>query len=152
MKRAFVALSFFVAVAALAQDPAEFGRASAGTIEGMVKRSSGLSGSLSLSMSQGRGPGYSGTFGGTLVPDKAWFFASAMRTPSITQTFGFVPTTTLTPARAIDANAIAQVGDRQSLNASFGTMTTLPKTFLSMHYTGIISPNAFFSASVSQTK
>ena len=152
MKRLALILSLTFAVAALAQDPAEFGRVSAGTIEGMVKRPSGLSGSLSLSMSQGRGAGYGGTFGGTIIPDKAWFFASAMRTPSITRTFGFVPATTLTPVRAIDANAIAQIGDRQNLNASFGTMTTLPKNFLSMHYTGIISPNAFFSATVSQTK
>lgn len=155
MKRAALLLSFLFAAAAFAQsadNPAIFGTASAGTtIDAIAKRSSGLSGSLSISASSGAqsGQGYGATLGGTIVPDKAWFFASALRTPSITQTFGFMPATTV---RAIDANAIAQIGDRQTLNTNFATTTTLPKNFLSMHYTGIISPNAFFTANVSQTR
>ena len=159
MKRAAFALSFLFAVAAMAQDPAEYGRASAGTIEGMAKHSSGLSGSLSLSTSGSNNAlGYGATLGGTIIPDKAWFFASALRAPSLTQSFGFSPVAT--PARAIDANAIAQLGDRQNLAASFSDTRTpdemfsssVPRNFLSLHYTGIISPNAFFTASVSHTK
>ena len=137
-----------VAVAASAQDatPAEFGRASGGALELMAKRPSRLSGSLGLTLSGSAGA----TLGGTLIPDRLWFFGTAEHTR--------------TAQRMLDARAISQLGDRQSLNASLAAaarqpaitsstpLVTLPSSFLSLHYTAIVSSNSFFDISVSQRR
>src|SRR5712692_8441732 len=77
-------LTGFVTAAAFAQSSAEFGRASGGQIELGVKAPTQFFGSLGLTMSQSKG--YGATFGGSLVKDRMWFFATAdhnqMRFPS----------------------------------------------------------------------
>jgi hypothetical protein len=139
----------------------EYGRASGGEIATMVKVPSGFSASLQMEFPFLAGNGVKrtgGTFGGTLVKDRVWFFASAekMNVPTFATTAG--PITN----GAGGANLTALLGDRQSLNAIAGggratvtpllstTPLTLPSSFLNLHYTGIISSNAFFTASVSR--
>jgi hypothetical protein len=64
-------------------------------------------------------------------------------------------------ARAMNAKFDAQIGSRQSLTASYaaardfslstsGMTTQIPSSFLSLHYTGVVTPNMFFTANVSQ--
>ena len=47
----------------------------------------------------------------------------------------------------LTSNLAASLGDRNSLGASF--RTTIPSSFLSLRYTGIVSSNMFFTAKVS---
>src|SRR4051794_5597944 len=61
-------------VAASAQ---EFDRASGGELRMVAKQPSTLSGSLGFRL--GSGKGFEGSVGGTLIADRMWFFASAMR-------------------------------------------------------------------------
>jgi hypothetical protein len=169
IRRTFVtlALSLTFAATAFAQtaDPsAEFGRASGGDIDLITKRPQQLSGSLGISTSRSgssRLP-FDATLGGTLVKDRVWFFASSSRNDSVLGT----------PFRSTDAKLNANLGDRQALAASFistnqSAMTTspsfsmtanpnlslsMPTSFLSLHYTGIVSPNTFVTASFSELK
>ncbi len=147
MKRLALAvfLSQLFAAAAFAQSAGEFGQASGGSIDTITKHSSRLSGSLSLSA--GVGKGYDATLGGTLVPDRVWFFASAAKNDSF---FG--------PRRMTDTEMTANLGDRQNLAAAFAstrtqstfTPGTIPSSFLSLHYTGIVTNNMFVTASFSE--
>ena len=109
MKRV-LALVFLIAPAVFAQ---EFGRASAGTLDMTSKQPMPFSGSLSFNSSRGLG----GTFGGTVVKDRVWFFGSAERM-----------TTT-----------------KSDINVS-----ALPKSFLSLHSTSVLSPSSFVKVDVSQ--
>lgn len=178
-KRVVAALfvSNLIAAAAFAQSastlaPDEFGRVSGGEINVITKSPSRLSGSFSLSASHSQSPlalgtakGLDASIGGTLVQDRVWFFASAQHTDGLSSRFAnALPQSALPssmPSRNVSANANATIGDRQTLSAMFsnakdsalttsGTVATLPSTFMSLHYTGVISPNAFFSASVSR--
>jgi len=152
-----LALTSFITAAALAQSSAEFGRVSGGQIDLAIKAPSQFSGSLGLTMSRSNGgsalrsglSGYGATFGGTVVKDRLWFFATAdhnaMRFPS---TVASIP--------RFSGNVLADLGNRYSLGASFRTQrnimpTTIPSSFLSLRYTGIVSSNMFVTATVSQT-
>ena len=164
-KRAAAALlMLFLATAAFAQSAStEFGRMSGGAIELMTKHSRPFSGSLALTTSRSQLSFGSGgaTLGGTLVPDRIWFFASAEKSePTFASQYGVDQAI----SRTTDAKMIAQLGDRQNLAASFAAVrqsgvTTgpiltapIPSSFLSLHYTGIVSNNMFFTASFSELK
>lgn len=177
-KRVVAALfSTLIAAAALAQSAAtpsadEFGRASGGEINVLTKSPSRLSGSFSISAGHSSSPyapgntrGLEATAGGTLVQDRVWFFASAQHTDGLSSRFASALPQAALPAqastRAVSANATANIGDRQTLAAMFsssnsgafttaGTVAPLPSSFLSLHYTGVISPNAFFTFSASR--
>jgi hypothetical protein len=152
-----LALTSLITAAAFAQSSAEFGRASGGQLDLAIKAPSQFSGSLGMTMSRSNGAsvlgnglsGYGATFGGTVIKDRLWFFATAdhntMRFPS---TVAAVP--------RFNGIATADLGSRNSLGASFLTQrsvvpTTIPSSFLSLHYTGIVSSNMFMTATVSQT-
>ena len=135
-----LAVTSLITATAFAQSSAEFGRASGGQLDLAVKAPSHFSGSLGLRTALNNGlRGYGATFGGTLVKDRLWFFATAdhneMRFPSTVR---------------------ANLGDRNSLGASFRTQrnvmpATIPSSFLSLRYTGIVSSNMFVTATMSQT-
>ena len=136
-----LALTSCITATAFAQSSAEFGRASGGQLDLVVKAPSRFSGSLGLRTALSNGlRGYGATFGGTVVKDRVWFFATAdhneMRFPSTVR---------------------ANLGDRRnSLGASFRTQknvmpATIPSSFLSLRYTGIVSSNMFVTATMSQT-
>ena len=138
-------LSLLLATSAFAQTDLT---GSGGTISVIPKATNQFSGSLSLSV--GNGPGYGGTFGGAIVPDKMWFFASAERVQ---------PLVTNSVTKAFDVKSMAQIGDRQNLAASFVqssptafTNISLPTNFLSLHYTSLISNNMVVSASISRER
>ena len=128
MRRPLLAiLLMLVSGVCFAQSSDEFGRASAGLIELSTKGPQRFSGSLGLTTSRG----YGATFGGTIVNDRMWFFGTAQRNQMR------VP--------QIDTNWNAALGSRNSFVAT----TTIPSSFLSLHYTGIVSSNMFFTAKVS---
>ncbi|MDQ6769717.1 MAG: hypothetical protein M3Z54_06990 [Gemmatimonadota bacterium] len=144
-RRPLLALLFILITSGVsfAQSSDEFGRGSGGILELSVKGPSRMSGSLGLTTSRGGLRGYGATFGGTIVNDRLWFFGMAERNQ------------TRVPAPQIDANWNALLGSRSDLAASIrngaaaGTMT-VPSSFLSLHYTGIVSSNMFFTATVSR--
>ena len=158
-KRAAILIVFaqLAAGVALAQ---EYDRTSGGQLNLFTKQPNNISGSLDISLSRsalfGSNPkGYEATLGGTIVPDRLWFFGSVQRNDAMRFT-AVLPQVDTLPATygKLDAN----LGDRQSLNAiairsqlSTPTMSLVPASFLSMHYTGIISSNSFFTANVSQS-
>jgi hypothetical protein len=162
-KRAAVALLLaqLIALTALAQ---EFGSASGGQIELLPKHSNRLSGSLGISFSRSQFPfasggskGYEATFGGTLAEDRMWFFGSVLRNEGLQ--FAAAPRVASTPvaSSAEYGRVNAQIGDRNNLAALFAAGKTpstfsigqqSPSSFLSLHYTGIVSSNMFFTASV----
>jgi hypothetical protein len=121
MKRV-LALVILLTPAAFAQT-AEFGRASSGMLDMTAKQTMPFSGSLSFTSSRGLG----GTFGGTVVKDRVWFFGSAERNKS------FVATALPTAKSEFNVSA-------------------LPKSFLSLHSTSVLSPNSFVTVDVSQTR
>lgn len=169
-------LSHALAIAAFAQSSevvppsSEFGRASAGEISAITKHPGTLSGSFSLSASKsqmpfgGNGRGLDATLGGTLVQDRVWFFASAQHDTSFfsPQLDYAAPAAEMPSSRAINSKVTASIGDRQSLAASFAssrnaTSTTagplsLPSSFMTMHYTALVSDNMSFTATLSQSK
>ena len=130
MKRAAVLfiLSQLFAVAIFAQ---EYGRASGGDIDLITKHPQAFSGALGLTA--GAGKGFDLALGGTLMKDRVWFFATGERNLK-PQTF---------------TKFDAQLGDRQNVAASY---VTLPSSFLSLHYTGIVSSNMFVTGSFSELK
>ena len=132
--RLSILLSIFLAAAAFGQT-AEYARSSAADLDMTTKHPSAFDGSFSLSTSRSLGA----TFGGTLVKDRVWFFASGERDDSLVRTA--VPMT------------------RTDLNASFGKVSSqltaapqfsvaLPKDFLSLHSTTVLSPSSFLSIDV----
>ena len=132
-RRLALALSLtMIAGAAFAQSADEFGRASAGLIELSTKSPSRFDGSLSATTSRGFGA----SFGGPVVKDRMWFFGTAQR----------MPTTQITQ---VQTNWQAALGDRNAFTATTSRSTTIPSSFLSLHYTGIVSSNMFFTAKVS---
>jgi hypothetical protein len=87
---------------ASAQSFAEFGRASSGSIDAKAKASNQFSGSLTLTHGSG-GQRYEGSAGGTLLNDRAWFFASASVAPQMKFSSMTLP--------ALDVKATAQPVD-----------------------------------------
>jgi len=134
MKSIYALVLVFLAAGVFAQT-AEYGQASAGALDMTAKRSAPFSGSLAFSSARGQGLGLGGTFGGTLVKDRVWFFASGEKSRSVVNT--------ALPMRTTD------------LNASFATTPrslTVPSSFLSLHSTSILSSNSFFTFDVSQSR
>jgi hypothetical protein len=129
-------LSQMLAASIFAQS--EFGRVSGGDIDLITKHSQPLSGSLGFTA--GFGKGLNATLGGTLVKDRVWFFATGERNEPL--------------FRATDAKMNAQLGDRQNLATSFASQKSapIPSSFLSLHYTGIVSSNMFVTASFSELR
>jgi hypothetical protein len=121
---------FFVAAAAFAQS-AEYGQASAGTIDMTTKQARQFSGSLSFTSGLGLGA----SFGGTAVKDRVWYFASGEKSRSVFNTS--------VPLRTTD------------LNTSFvrtAPPLTIPSSFLTLHSTSVFSPNSFVTIDVSQSR
>jgi hypothetical protein len=174
-ERAVVAglLAQIIAVAVLAQEaPAstpisssEFGRGSGGQIEVLTRHSNRLSGSLGMRFSGSQTPfgsgsrGYEATVGGALAEDRIWFFGSILRDDALPLA---APRAISTPvASSAEMGKLdAQIGDRNSLAALFAAGRTAgttslgdqtPSSFLSLHYTGIVSSNVFFTASYARS-
>ena len=159
-----------IAVAAFGQEAApssEYGRGSGGQIELFTKHSNRISGSLGMTLGRSQAPfgsggtkGYEATFGGTLAEDHIWFFGSMLRDESLP--FASSPRPIATPGSASATTSAdfgkvnAQIGDRNSLAALFArgsapaslSLGESSDSFLSLHYTGIVSSNLFFTASV----
>ncbi len=167
-KRAVVVLAaaqMLAAMAGRAQDVvapqgsfAEFGRASGGEIQATIKQPSRFSGSLGLTTGRtsflGSGKTYGASLGGTLLKDKAWFFGTAERSAGLAFDPALSQSVERGPATLGFGMMSAQLGDRQSVVASTirggSLLTTLPSSFLSLNYTGIVSSNMFFTARVSR--
>ncbi|HEX3111275.1 MAG TPA: hypothetical protein VHU41_19385 [Thermoanaerobaculia bacterium] len=144
-----LALSLLLATTAFAQEYT----ASGGEVRLVTKHATGgMSGSFSL----GTGGLMSANYGGTLVPDRIWFFGAAMRDKSnlLTSQYG-APAVSL---RGLDAKTTAQLGDRQSLVTAFNSSASsatalnprLNTSLFDMHYTMMVSPSAFFSVNVTK--
>jgi hypothetical protein len=154
--------------------PYEFGYVFGGELDLLAKHSARFSGSFGILTSRSQFPfatrngaasGYDATLGGTIVQDRLWFFASGYQNEALLGSrFGTAPranTSDRALSRGIDTKVNAQLGDAQNLAASFATgrepgMTAMtiaaptPSSFLSLRYTGIVSSNMFFTASVSR--
>ena len=160
MKRIVIAAAItLVAATAGAQ---EFARGTGGEIEATTKlQTAPLSGSIGIDLLNGGGKGYMATLGGTLLQDRMWFFASTNRIERTT-TYTAIPD--FEPVAQFDATTAKagfNLGPRQTLDASFvqqdvalqsQSPLTIPSTFLSLRYTGILTPNTFFTMSFSTSK
>jgi hypothetical protein len=122
-------LTLFTIGIAFAQSSEEFGRSSGAQVDFTFKTPTRLSGSLGLTTSRSA----FATFGGTLVKDRVWFFASGERMQT-------------TPR--FDGNLFTSLGDRNSVITTVRAPDSV-RPFLSLHYTGIVSSNSFFTATVS---
>jgi hypothetical protein len=159
-----------IAFAVSAQQSAEFGRAAGGEIVMTPKGSSALSGSLSASIGNdlfGRGNStrYGLTAGGTLVQDRLWFFASASQQEASSSRFAELELPENATTGAVAARVDGQIGSGHDFSAFFdaarrpelstaGTSALIdiaPSSFLSLRYTGVVSNNMFFNASVTRS-
>ena len=153
-----------------ASSSSEFGRASGGELSLITKHAGRLSGSLGIStgsgllFGSGGRRGYDASLGGTVVQDRIWFFASAQQSDALFGTRLAAPLpqnagSQDAVSRAIDAKLAMQLGSRQNLAATFATtrgaeplaVLSNPASFLSLHYTGIVSDHMFFSTSFSRS-
>jgi hypothetical protein len=175
-RRAVTALLFALMIpfALSAQQSAEFGRSTGGEMVLTPKGSAPLSGSLELSMSAGgdvfgrsSSPSYGMTAGGTLIQDRLWFFASGSRQEWSPSRFAGVELPANVTTRAIGARVHGQLADSHDFSAYFDAARrpelsistigassfagSVPSSFLSLRYTGIVSSNMFFSASFSRS-
>lgn len=119
-------LAQLLALAAFAQSDAEFARGSGGVVLGAIaKAPQQLSGSFRLSNSTGvfSGRGYGATVGGQIVRDRLWFFGTASVQPQMRLTNSSL----ITPS----AKVTAQRADSD--------VFPLPKSFLSLHSTTMLS-------------
>jgi hypothetical protein len=142
------------------QQPAEFGHASGGAVVLTPKGSAPLSGTLQLSASSASDVFGAITAGGTLLQDRLWFFASASRQETSSRRFDALTLPENATTTAISARANTQLTAAQDFSAIFQTAsqpqpatlrTTVPSSFLSLRYTGIVSNNMFFNASFTRT-
>jgi hypothetical protein len=165
MKRLGAALILsLLATAALAQT-AEYGRAGGDEVALPFKQgTNAFSGSLGFTTSTGGdfgSKGFAGTAGGALIADRLWFFATAQHDDN-RRLVAMLPQAQLPAATtaAVDGKLIAQLGARGTFTASgnagheslLTTPLTLPSSLLSLRYTGIVSSNSFFTASVSSRR
>ena len=146
-------LSLSVAVSVFAQDATAL-RGDGGELSVLVKRPSQLSGTFGFTFGGNRSNALTGSVGGTLVPDRVWFFASAQRDEHpLTAIYG-VPAAADRVTPVIDGKAIAQLGSAQSLTGSLFSnqafFTGQRTDFRTLHFTSTLSPSAFFSVSASQ--
>ena len=89
----------------------------------------------------------SASYGGTVIPDRVWFFGSALRDKSnlLTTQYG-----TPVSVRSLDATSTVQLGDRQSLLAAFnsaassatGVTPRLNTTLFDVHYMSRRAPSS----------
>ena len=148
-RRALTAL--LLALSAFAVSAQEFGRGTGAEIVGTTKGPARLSGSLSLST----GPGYGLTAGGTILEDRLWFFGSASQQTSTTR-FADLELPENATTSAIGGRLNGQLADRHDFSAYFETArrpefaTTSNASFLSLRYTGAVSSNMFFNASITR--
>ena len=160
MKRiALTAVITWVAATAGAQ---EFARGTGGEIEATTKsHEAPFSGSIGIDLLNGGRNGYMATLGGTLLQDRLWFFASTNRTERTSSYHAIPELSAVARVEATAAKTGFHLGSRQTLDATFsqqdvapGTQSPLaiPSTFLSLRYTGIVTPNTFFTMSVSTSK
>ncbi|HEX9160320.1 MAG TPA: hypothetical protein VF980_01335 [Thermoanaerobaculia bacterium] len=145
-----------VAFAQTTSTSAEYSHASGGDIEAIAKQTDKLSGSIGAGMSRSAVPflsstnlkNYEASLGGTILKDRLWFFGTAQSNNS----FNF------NPAQMQTAKMNLNLNDTQSFTGSASRVTTtlpamkLPSSFMTMHYTGIISNNMFVTASVSRSE
>jgi hypothetical protein len=151
----------------------EFCRATGGELSLIAKQRNGLSGSVGMTLSRSLFPSsgsgnanrYQANIGGTAVQDHLWFFATAERsvapwapayTPLVAQSGR-----TAAASRTLDTRLNAQIGSRQSLAAAFAAgvqrtatpwlATPNPSSFLSLHYTGMVSSNMVFTTNISRS-
>jgi hypothetical protein len=150
-----------------ATSPEEFGHVSGGELNVITKRPSTLSGSIGLMSSTSafgsNRKGLEATVGGTAVKDRVWFFAAAQQSQGTIASRFANSFPQSAASRRIDTNLAAQLSDRQSLAASFtagrdngavtplATMNPMSSSFLSLHYTGVVSSNMFFTANVTRS-
>ena len=128
-KLAPFALALLLAAPALAQ---EYGRSTGGQLDVFTKQPSGFSGSFGISRSSLFGTnGFEGTLGGSLVPDKMWFFASGLKTDAPT------------------VNRLTIVVPRYASPTL--TYAPTPSWFGNVKSTNILSPSSFFTVNVSQS-
>jgi hypothetical protein len=143
IKRIVLGLIFtLISGVCLAQSSDEFGRATGGLLELSVKGPTRLSGSLGLTTGGGL-RGYGATFGGTIVNDRLWFFGTAERNQT-----RVVSSTLPQASPKFDANWNAALGSRNSFSASYRNATIPSSSFMTLHYTGIVSSNMFITGSV----
>ena len=143
----YLPLFLLLATAAFGQELTGSG----GEIRAVTKgATSGMSGSFTLGTNL-----MSASYGGTLVPDRIWFFGSAMRDKSNLLTSQYGAPASL---QGFNGKTTAQLGDRQSLVAAFNVaafsataLTPRLKTSLfDMHYMMNVSPSSFFEVSVTK--
>ena len=172
-RRAVTALLFvqLIALAAFAQQSAEYGRGTGGEIVLTPKGATSLSGSIELSMTTGNdvfGLGSSTaiglTAGGNLIQDRLWFFAAASRQEMPQARFADLELPEHATLGAIGARVNGQMAGGHDFSAFFEaarrpelSMTAssafagiAPSSFLSLRYTGVVSSNMFFTASVAR--
>jgi hypothetical protein len=166
---AFLLLNL-IAFAVSAQQSAEFGRGTSDEIVMTAKGSSSLSGSLSVStgndvFGRSSSPRYGLTAGGTLVQDRLWFFASASHQNVSSSQFADLELPENATTSAPDARLNAQIAGGHDFSAFFEAarrpeLSTMgasafagitPSSFLSLRYTGVISNNMLFNASVTRS-
>ena len=138
MKRALI-LSLLIAPVAFSQT-LEYGRNAAdGTLDMTTKQARHFGGSLSLST----GRGFGASVGGTAVKDRVWFFASADRSSEIFRTTA--------PMAKSDIHAVLGT-TRPAATTAPQFNLTVPKDFLALHSTTMLSPSSYVSVDVSQTR
>ena len=149
------------ALGAVAQEQAEFGRASAGEIALLPKGSRQLSGTLGVNLTEdvfGNRRGAELSAGGTLLKDRLWFFAAGMQQEQPRHATLVLPEQQSVTAAA-GAQLRGQLGDAHDFSAFFATERAAaapfaapqvtPSTFLSLRYTGIVTDNMYFTATYS---
>ena len=145
----YLAIALLLATAAFGQEYS----ASGGDVRMLTKSATNaMSGSFTLGTNL-----LSTNYGGALVPDRVWFFGSAMRDKSnlLTSQYG----TPVAPIHGLNARTTAQLGDRQSLVAAFTSAASSPTavtprlntSIFDMHYSMMISPSAFFTVNVTKS-
>lgn len=164
-KRVVALLVVLLVAVAVAGQERVTGETSAygGELRMIAKAPAQTSGSLGISLMGNGLKGYEGTFGGTLVKDRMWFFASAERNDGTGSRSSVSPMPEFLRSEGLSGKLDAQLGDRQSLGAAFlsrqgsfaGTPSTnafdLPSSFLSLRYTGIVTGNMFFTATATRS-
>ena len=159
MKRVLAAAIVTMAAASLqAQEPSarEFGSASGGEVRMIVKTPATTSGSLGLQLMGDDARRYEGTFGGALVKDRVWFFASAQRSESK----WLASSDPAWDSDAVAGRVDAVAAERLTLSAasfspgrSFGALPVndaprTPSSFLSLRATSNVTSSTFFTATV----
>lgn len=174
-RRAVTAL-FLVQLIALtlsAQQSSEFGRATGGEVVMTPKGAARFSGSLEVSLSNGndvfgRGSStaYGLTAGATLLQDRLWFFGAASQQQSSIARFAGLELPENATSSAIGVRANGQVAGGHDFSAFFANASRpglaltgsspftgiAPSSFLSLRYTGVVSSNMFFNASVTRSQ